>query len=352
MRKGRALLLFLGLTLLVWLVWKIGAVEIWKHTLALGWGLLPLILSEGLAQAIHTLGWRCCLLDPQRSLPFRYLFRVRMAGYAINCLTPTAMLGGDATKAVLLASNRQRPPAVAGMLLGKLCFAAAHVLFVLLGSWFIVRRLTLPRGVYAALLPGGTLAAGGVLGFLWIQRQGQLGRVLRWLLARGAGGRAWQNASGEIREVDEALKASFRDRSGDLVRAVGWHLLGFSVGILQTGLFLRQLNYPVSAASAAAAWSLGMWFDLLIFAMPLNLGTMEATRIVVFNAMGCSPVFGMTYALALRFGQLLWAAFGLANFILLILKAEALTPGPLSELLRCQSIAPRSNTRPRPGRLG
>jgi len=330
MRKGRALLLFLGLVLLIWLVWKIGAVEIWKHAFALGWGLIPLILGEGLAQAIHTLGWRCCLMDPQRSLPFLHLFRVRMAGCAINCFTPTALLGGDATKALLLASNHQRPPAVAGMLRGKLCFAAAHVLFVLLGSWFILRRFTLPRGLWVAMLLGGTLAAAGVLGFLLIQRQGQLGRVLRWLLARGAGGRALQNATGEITEVDEALKASFRDRSGDLFRAVGWHLLGLSVGILQTGLFLRLLNYPVSAASATAACSLGMWFDLLTFPMPMNMGTWEATRIVVFNAMGCSPVFGVTYALALRFGHLLWAAFGLANFILLILKAEALTPGPLS----------------------
>ena len=36
----------------------------------------------------------------------------------------------------------------------------------------------------------------------------------------------------------------------------------------------------------AAIWVLGMWFDMLTFAVPLNLGTLEGSRVVAFKAIG------------------------------------------------------------------
>src|SRR5689334_12107638 len=89
---------------LAYLLWKIGPREIWREFTSLGWGLIPLVMAEGIAEMIHTLGWRHCMNEPYRSLPWLFLFRVRMAGYAINYLTPTATLGGEVTKGTLLAS--------------------------------------------------------------------------------------------------------------------------------------------------------------------------------------------------------------------------------------------------------
>ena len=132
---------------LAYLICKIGPQAIWRQFTSLGWGLMPLVMAEGIAEMIHTLGWRHCMNEPYRSLPWFFLFRVRMAGYAINYLTPTATLGGEVTKGTLLASAHKGPGAVTGVLIGKLCFGFAHLLFVFTGSIFILTTVKLPTAL-------------------------------------------------------------------------------------------------------------------------------------------------------------------------------------------------------------
>src|SRR6478752_7780487 len=70
MRKLNTVLLIAGLVFLAWLVWRINPAQLWRELRTLGWGLLPFVLGEGIAEMIHTLGWRRCLSAPYRSLPW------------------------------------------------------------------------------------------------------------------------------------------------------------------------------------------------------------------------------------------------------------------------------------------
>jgi uncharacterized protein (TIRG00374 family) len=309
-------LLSVGAGFLAYLIWKIGPREIWAQFTSLGWGLIPLVLAEGIAEMIHTVGWRHCMNEPYRSLPWFFLFRVRMAGYAINYLTPTATLGGEVTKGTLLASAHKGPGAVTGVLIGKLCFGFSHLLFVLAGSIFIVATVKLPLALWLAMLFSSALVTTGMTIFFLIQKRGKLGTIVRWLAQRKLGGRLLQKAAAGMTEIDEALKCYYRERPGELARAIGWHLLGYSIGIAQTWFFFSLLN-RTSWVVAASTWFLGMWFDLLTFAMPFGLGTLEATRIIALRAVGYNALLGMTYGFALRLAQLFWAAAGLVNYAIL-----------------------------------
>jgi uncharacterized protein (TIRG00374 family) len=311
------ILLALGAVFLAYLVWKIGAREIWRELTSLGWGLIPLVLAEGIAEMIHTLGWRHCMNEPYRSVSWFFLFRIRMAGYAINYLTPTATLGGEVTKATLLASAHKGPGAVTGVLIGKLCFGFSHLLFVVIGSMFILSRVKLPMALWLGMLLSSALVTSGMVVFLVLQKRGKLGALLRWLVERRLGGRFLQRAAAGITEIDEALKVYYRERAHALIFAIGWHLLGYSIGILQTWYFFTLLN-RTSWVVAAATWFLGMWFDLLTFAMPLGLGTLEGTRIIALEAVGYNALLGITYGVSLRLAQLFWAAAGLVNYVLLV----------------------------------
>ena len=318
MKKLHATLLVLGAAFLAYLLWGFGIGQLCRELGALGWGLIPLVLCEGVAEFIHVVGWRYCLSGPHRSLSMVHLFRIRMAGYAINYLTPTAAVGGEVTKAGLLAANHPGPEAVTGVLIGKLCFAFAHLLFVVIGSIITLWRIPLPRTAWLGMSISGALVAGGMVAFLLLQQQGKLGAIVRWLVAHKVGGAMLRQAAHGISEVDEALKVFYRQRPLDLVRAVGWHQVGYSVGIFQTWLFFNLLHQDVSWTVAAGIWFLGMWFDLLTFAVPLNLGTLEGTRIMAFGAVGYSSLMGMTYGVALRLAQLFWSAFGLVVYGLMV----------------------------------
>jgi uncharacterized protein (TIRG00374 family) len=332
MKRLHTLLLVLGAAFLAYLVRKIGIGELCRQVGMLGWGLVPLILCEGVAEFIHVAGWRYCLSGLHRSLSMVQLFRIRLAGYAINYLTPTAAMGGEVTKAALLAANDPGPEAVTGVLIGKVCFAFAHLLFVVGGSVFVLWRIELPRALWLGMSISGGLIACGMGAFLLIQKHGKLGGMVRWLVSRKIGGQRMQQAARGISEVDEALKTFYRQRPGDLLKAVCWHQLGYSVGILQTWLFFKLLHQDVSWLLAAALWFLGMWFDLLTFAVPQNLGTLEGTRIVALRAIGYSSLLGMTYGVALRLAQLFWSVVGLIVHAWILRQAARQLPPGMSNL--------------------
>jgi len=59
---------------------------------------------------------------------------------------------------------------------------------------------------------------------------------------------------------------------------------------------------------------LALWFDLLTFAIPLNAGSLEGSRILTFQAVGFSSLAGLTYGVAVRLSQLLWSGVGLVLY--------------------------------------
>ncbi len=330
MKKLNIILLLAGILFLVGLVFKIGFGELWQELGLLGWGLFPFILGEGIAEMIHTVGWRYCLAEPYRSLSWWRLFQIRMAGYAINYLTPTAALGGEATKVNLLLAYHRGPKAVSGVLIEKFCFAFSQVLFALAGCVFIVGHVHLSRPILVSMLLSVALVAGGIFAFFLLQKHGKLGALVRWLAARWPGNSTLQNLAAQITGVDEALRTFYAQQPRNLWLAVSWHLAGFSMTILQAWFFLYLLKQGASLPLAATVAFLGMWCDLLTFAVPMNMGSLEGTRIAVFKAIGYSAAAGLTYGLAIRLAQIAWSVLGLAFYGWLMAKENR--PGEVPAL--------------------
>jgi len=322
-KRFQTVLFVLGMVFLAVLVARIGVRELWREFTALGWGIVPLVMGEGLAEMIHTIGWRQCLSGPLRKLSWFVLFRIRMAGYAINYLTPTAAMGGEVTKGMLLASYYRGPEAASGVLIGKLCFALAHLIFVSLGVALVLWRVKLPGSLWLAMVICGALIGAGMLVFLILQKFGKLGAIVRWLSRRKFAGKGFRKAAEEITLVDDTMKQFYRERPLGLPIAIAWHLVGYSVGIGQTWIFFHVLNQPANWTVAAGAWFLGMWFDLLTFAVPQNIGTLEGTRIIVLKSFGYTSVMGVTYGLAQRLAQIFWSCFGLAAYASLVSAAKS-----------------------------
>lgn len=317
MKRLNQSLLVLGFVFLVVLLCKIGLRELGQELARVGLGLVPVILAEGVAELFHAVGWRYCLGAPYRSVPLWRLFRINMSGYAMAYLTPTASLGGDLTKVSLLTSIRKGPEAVTGVLVGKVSFAVAHLLFVVGGMALVLQQLALPRALTTVLLLSAGIWGVGIIAFLIIQRRGKLGVPIKWLAKRNLRSRMLQKLSARLNLVDDSLKLFYRQNVWALPVSVLWHFLGYAVGIFQTWYFLELLTPDPSLISAATTWVIGLWFDLLTFAVPLNLGTMEGSRVVALAAIGCNSLLGVTYGLVLRIAQLFWAGFGLVNYAML-----------------------------------
>lgn len=327
MKRVNTLLLGLGLAFLAYLVWRVGWDELWHQIRALGWGLLLLVLAEGLGNLAHATGWRYCIHDGGGRVSLLRLFQMSTAGYAINYLTPTASVGGDVSRASLLALTYRGTQSVTSVLLDKLMTAIAHLLLVAGGAFFLLFQVRLPGELWIAMIVTTVLLTVGMGTFFWLQKAGQLGLFFRWLARHRIGGKVVQQAESRISEVDEALKRFYREHPGDLVLSVSWHAFGHLAALLHAWLFLRLLGQPAPATMVAAAGLLSLWFDLLTFVVPLNLGTLEGSRMVIFKALGCQALLGMAFGVAVRAAQLFWACFGLASYARIAAAGSKSGPG-------------------------
>jgi len=319
MRKFHIGSILLGIVLLFLLIWKIGLGVLWRDLSLLGWGLVPFVLMEGVAGIFYTLGWRFCLSPIHQSLPFFRLWGINLAGNSINYFTPTATLGGEVIKGALLSLNHRGPEAATGVIIGKLSYAFAQLLFIVLGSIIILSRNHLPAAATIAMLTGSGLLGGGIVGFLVVQKHGKLGTVVRWLVAHHVGGEPLQRAAHQITQVDQALKLFYVERPRDFPLSMLCHAVGMSCSILKTWYFLLLLTGG-SFFMAAGIWFLGSWFDLLTFAIPLGIGVQEGTRILAFKSLGLGLNLGLTYGIALRLEQLFWGSSGLFMYTALMAK--------------------------------
>jgi len=177
----------------------------------------------------------------------------------------------------------------------------------------------------AALVLGSATLAGGTVVFLVLQKHGKLGALVRWLIARNVCAKALRSILRPVERVDDALKAFYREQPWDLARSVFWHLVGYVIGIFTTWYFLFLLAEDRGVIVAARIWCLVLWFDLVTFAVPLNLGVLEGGRLVAFRVFGFGGLPGMTFGIVSRVAQLFWAGFGLINYALLIPGARSRT---------------------------
>ncbi len=330
MKKFHVISIVMGAALLVWLVMRIGPLALWHQLGMLGWWLGPLILIQAGADLFHTLAWRRCLSRDHQRFSFGHIYQIYMAGFALNYLTPTAQMGGEVTRGTLLTSRGSGSEAASGVIIGKLTESIALLLFVSVGSLFILSSAELPHGLFPALAAGSLLMGGGIAAFLLLQRFGKLGGLVRWLSERNVGGQALVRLAENLSKVDASMMRFHRERPWDLLASVGWHMAGCVVGIVQAVLFLYALTGRPMLTQACGVWLLSSWFNLLAFAVPLGIGIHEGGRVLAFQIMGLDAVMGLTYGITLRLEQIFWALFGLGTYALLMNARRPARPVPLN----------------------
>ncbi len=180
----KALLLVCVLALFGWYLTKLGPAKVFSVIAGLGaWA--PLVLVPYfVVYIVDCLAWSQTL--PSGNLPFWTRFRIRWAGESVNNLVPTAYVGGEAAKVLLL-----RPYGISGhdgavaAVVSKTAQTVAQLFFIV-GASAVFFQLAkdqpkLRLGI-SFILVGG-MAAVGLL--FWVQKLG----LFRMFLGRQVGSR-------------------------------------------------------------------------------------------------------------------------------------------------------------------
>ena len=308
-RVFRSLAIVVGLAILAILIVRVGSDEALKASArALGWRALLVCVPFALIMAVDTLGWRYAFAYDR--VPFLRLMAGRMAGEAVNVVSAVAPVGGDAIKVWFLRPHVSYRESVASVIVAKTTITLSQGLFLLIGVAVAV-SLAVDARLVRAMLWLLLVELIGVGGFLLVQIASLLGRGARVLRRLGR-----FEALAAAENLDRTLQSFYRREWRRFGLSVGFHLLGWLLGVLETWLFLRMLQIPASLATALVIETLGSAVRFATFFIPGSLGALEGANTAAFAALGFGAPAGLAFSLLRRLRQVVWIGLGVLVLLL------------------------------------
>ena len=314
-----------GIILLVVLFRELGVQTVLGNLHLVGWGIAPIIMQELLAHIANTLGWLAAFPSPRPQIRFLQLLTARIAGDAVNYLTPTATLGGEFVRTRYLRGQAEGTALVASVAVAKLSQTIGQIAFVIIGLAVILDDTPLPALVRHALLGGlGVFSALAVL-LVFAQRRGMFAPLLRLAQRLGLSARAPEFMR-RLQHLDEEIARFHGNANGAFALSSVSFCVGWALGVVEIYLILWFLGLPVSVHRALTIEVLSVALDGMLFFVPAKVGTQEGGKVLIFTLLGLDPGKGLALGILRRIRELTWALIGM-----LILSRQQLTPRPVLE---------------------
>ena len=307
-----------GIALLWGMVRQVGLADLLTSVRAVGFWIVPWLLLESIPVLLHTAGWAACF--HQRQCPGQWwrLLLVRLAGSAVNQVTPTATIGGEVVKVLLLEPALPREQAAASVMIDKASFTMAQMLYLALGLLYLSGHLSIPAKLRLSLGLVVGLILLGLLGFVAFQRYGLLSKLVRWLDGFNIARARLHRVQQYLVPLEVQLAAYYTSHPWWFVGSLVLHFLAFAFGSIQTFLLLRLLlgtNAPQLTDAVTAAIVI-VALDQMCFFVPGSVGTFEGIRFTVLSTLGVAQVYGLAFGLLSRLEGLVWNGLGLLVYAL------------------------------------
>ena len=313
LRSLQLALALAGVVLLVALTRALGVGAITAALARLGAGFLVVVLLELVTDGCNTRGWQWTLA-PGTPVGFWRLYWIRQAGTAINLLTPTASLGGEVVKGVLLRGASAAADVIASLVVSKLSLVIAQATIVLLGIGLAVRRLEHAPELALAIVAGFTVLVAALTAVVVAQRRGWVGGIGATFARLAPRARLALALRDRGVALDRRLEQLWRERPGALAASVAWHIAGQLIGVVQLWFILGALGLGASFTTSLAIEAATLVIDAAMFVVPGRVGVQEGGRVLIFGAFGLGAATGLAVAIIVRLNQLAVSATGLAAF--------------------------------------
>jgi glycosyltransferase 2 family protein len=317
MAKLKLVLVAVAAVFLIWMLNEVGWDAISHHLKLVGWG-WPIILLPYLCfNLLNSISWRLTIETPPSSLTIRHLFFIRLAGEAINALTPAASLGGEPLKALLLQkSGVSLTNATASVLISKGIMVLGLVAYALMGIIMSFSLLLLPKGwVIGLTFAAIALGLAGVI-FILGQNQGLCRIGINVLQKFKLLPRRLQEQKEALYRLDAHIASYYQHHRREFYMAIGCLFLGWLFHGLEVYIIFYLLDHPLSLTTALCFDALATLVASAAFFIPGNLGVQDGGNVLLAIGLQLGAVLGATFAVIRRLREGFWLAVGLIFYTL------------------------------------
>jgi len=310
-KKIIIILSLLGIGLFVNLIVKIGLVTIWNTVRNISPRyFLVLLLIRFVFWIIRTLNWKIIMEKCDIRLPFWRIFRARLAGFAVNYLTPSANIGGEAAR-IMLVNNKSNKNALASVILDKTIELIATVFFVMTAVAIAIYTIPMPmtqKYIYAGFVLFSLVSMVFILGK---QRQG----LLKWIISKlekvKISFKFIRNNMDKIKEVDDNISGFYRESRRSFIAVFFLYSVQILVWAVEIYFTLQFLGFSeITFLKSFLIVTLGS-IAFLMPVLPGGIGVYELTYLTIFELLGLSTTVCMALVITRRVIALIFAGTGL-----------------------------------------
>lgn len=315
-------LLLVGLAGFAFLLYKIDPSAVYEDLCRVKGWFFFILIPYGLVFALDTLGWRYAFHGWVHGLSFSSLFAARMAGEAINCLTPSGYMGGEPLKAYLLKRhNVSMVEGMASVIISRTVMALAQVVFILIGIILALSRFQ-ATGMLLTIFSGTVLFGIPLMALVFIsQKKGMFTAFYNLLKRYGIRLRYLEERESQLKELDDNISNFYSTNRRGFFLCFIFYFLGWLAGAIEVYLILVALGVPIDPSGVFIIESLFVVARSLSSFIPGSLGGQEGGVVLIFLALQLTVQAGLSFCIIRRIREVLWVSAGL--IILARWKAEA-----------------------------
>lgn len=309
-RKIKIALLIVGLIVLFVLIYKVGPADIYHHFYLLKWKVLLLLFPYTLIFVLDTLGWKYSFKG--KSTSFLNLFKVRLAGEAVNTIIPSAYFAGEPVKAYFLKKyNITMVEGLASVVVSKTIMTITQIIFVMLGVGFMLFKLNISGSRLTTSIAITLLGIPIILFIIFIQKKGLFNFLFRVLQKTRIKIRYIEEREAKLRELDEHILQFYRHHKKYFFLSLTFFFLGWLAGMIEVYLILYLLGIPIDFISTYIIESLSTVAKGITSFIPGSVGGQEGGIMAIFKVFGLSVSVALTFGILRRLRELIWIAAGL-----------------------------------------
>jgi uncharacterized protein (TIRG00374 family) len=305
----------IGIVIFVYIVYKIGPLQIWENIKKITWqNFLILVFLRLFYWMLRTINWKIIFEQYEENASLFHMYIARMCSHAVSQLTPSAQVGGEAARIFLVRCSSKKI-SLASVIVDKTIEYLTVIFFTIIGVTIALTRIPIP-GKLKTLFIGFVVGATFFLLFILSkQRKG----LFKWMV----------NILGKMK-----IRFKFIERNIEKVQETDKHISNFyqkhprvflKVFLLYSLLILlwtAEVHLTLIFIGATDITFLDSFLITtlgnLAFIFPLvpaSLGIYEVTYVALFALLGKGTDVGFTLVLIRRLIALIWAGIGLLGML-------------------------------------
>ncbi|MBR3928657.1 MAG: flippase-like domain-containing protein [Clostridia bacterium] len=294
----------------------------WSNILSTTHIWLPaLIALWALIYLLHCFSYIAIMGKDAGKLPFLHLFKVVIAGFAINHVTPVGMMGGEPYRIMELKPYIGTEKATASTLTFTIMHTFSHILYWLTGAVSFLCVYFFSVGVFPAIVAVVLALLGGLLCLMFVRR-GKKGFTLSALTALSRIpllGKTFSRLIAEKRETLESIDREmslFRTRKRDFVITAAIEYLTRMLEPAEFLIIFRLMGVDISYFACVIALASASLLGNLMFFVPMQVGSREAGFALALSWSGIASPFGVTASLLVRLREIFYVAAGVLAMLI------------------------------------